>query len=322
MGDLIPAATSLADGSVVCIGVFDGVHRGHRAVVAQARAIADQVRATQDSVEIPVVAVTFDPHPRAVLRPEESRLTLGDVATRVRLLREAGCDAVLLVTFTPDVAAMSPEAFVQACLVNTLRAKAVVVGADFRFGARAAGDVNALTEIGTRLGFTVHPVSPVGHGELRWSSSTVRDLICVGDVAQAAEVLGRWYSLDGTVVAGERRGRELGYPTANVDVDPSRAIPADGVYAGWLRVDGQDMPAAISIGTNPQFAGQKRTVEAYAIDEQGLDLYGRSVECEFVARIRGQQVFDDVGGLLDQMADDVAASRRILRAGRGRALRD
>ena len=317
VADLLPADTSLSAGSVVCVGVFDGVHRGHQAVVRQARAVADAL-AAQDvaaggiATRIPVVAVTFDPHPRSVLRADEPSPSLCAVSTRVRLLRDAGCDAVLLITFTTAVAAMSATAFVQQCLVDTLRARAVVVGADFRFGARAAGDVALLTDLGTRSGFAVHPVASVGRAGQRWSSSGLRGLLARGDVAEAAEILGRWYAVEGTVVEGERRGRELGYPTANIDVDPGRALPADGVYAGWLSVDERRMPAAISVGTNPQFAGQTRTVEAYAIDEQGLDLYGRHAECEFVARIRGQQVFDDLAGLRHQMADDVAVSRRIL----------
>ena len=312
-GGLRPNDLSLAHGSVICIGVFDGVHRGHRAVIDHARRIADGL-AVPAGARVPVVAVTFHPHPRAVLQPSTAPASLSDIDTRVDLLREAGCAGVLVLPFTPELAAMSPEAFVEDVLVGRLAARAVVVGRDFRFGARARGDVDLLTQLGASEGFTVAAVGTAGDGEQRWSSSRARDQIAAGEVARAAEILGRPYSLTGTVVAGQRRGRDLGFPTANIAVDPGLVIPADGVYAAWAEVAGERWPAAVSVGTNPQFAGRERTVEAYLIDAADVDLYDRELTCAFVARVRGQLVFPTVADLVDQMHRDVEQCRALLAA--------
>ncbi|MDP3968388.1 MAG: bifunctional riboflavin kinase/FAD synthetase [Nocardioides sp.] len=293
--------------TVVTIGNFDGVHLGHQHVVRRAREVADDLGVGH------VVAVTFDPHPFAVLRPEHAPPTLTTVPTRVELLAAAGVDDVLVVPFSRDIAAWTPERFVEEILVVTLRARAVVVGANFRFGNRAAGDVATLREQGAIHDFVTDPVALDG-GPQVWSSTYVRNCLAAGDVEGAAEALGRPFTVRGTVSRGEQRGRELGYPTANVPTGGA-AAPADGVYAGWLtRGDtGERLAAAISVGTNPTFDGERdRRVEAYVLDRTDLALYGVEVEVAFVAHIRGMRRFDGVDPLLEAMAEDVVRTRSLL----------
>lgn len=295
---------------VVVIGVFDGVHRGHQSVVARACAVAAELHAE-------VVAVTFDPHPAAVLVPGRAPMLLTTVPTRVALLRAAGADRVHVVPFTSALSHQTPEEFVTGTLMALGPVVAVVVGEDFRFGHRAVGDVRTLTDLGAQHGFSVHPVTLIGDLELRWSSTRVRSLLVAGHVEAAAEILGRDYCVEGEVGHGDKRGRDLGYPTANLIVAAGTALPQDGVYAGWLRVDPhgaapQRHPAAISVGTNPQFAGTERRVEAYVLDRDDLDLYGKVVAVDFHQRLRGQLVFDSVAALVARMAEDVAACRAIV----------
>lgn len=210
------------------------------------------------------------------------------------------------------MAATEPEAFVEDLLVERLRVREVVVGEDFRFGHRARGTIDTLRAEGARLGFAVTALPLLGDGAERWSSTMARSLIAAGDVAAAAEVLGRAYRLDGTIVHGDHRGRELGFPTANLAWAHSPAVPADGVYAGWVTTATARMPAAISVGTNPQFDGRERRVEAYVLDRDDLDLYGQEIGVSFDHRIRGQLRFDDVAGLVARMGQDVATSRELL----------
>jgi riboflavin kinase/FMN adenylyltransferase len=293
--------------TAVVIGNFDGVHLGHRHVLGRARELADERSLT-------VVAVTFDPHPMAVLRPEHAPTTLTSLAVRSELLGSAGADAVLAVPFDRDVASWSPEEFVRRVLVDGLHAAAVVVGANFRFGHRAAGDVATLREQGERFGFIAEGI-PLDGGPQVWSSTYVRMSVAAGDVAGAAEALGRPYAVRGVVVKGDQRGRELGYPTANVPTDQMTAAPPDGVYAGWLRRLDTDetYPAAISVGTNPTFEGDRyRRVEAYVLDRTDLELYGVEVEVGFVDRLRGMVAFESIDGLLEQMKDDVDRARELL----------
>ncbi|MFZ0325374.1 MAG: bifunctional riboflavin kinase/FAD synthetase [Actinomycetes bacterium] len=299
--------------SVVAIGVFDGVHVGHRAILEHAR------RHSLALGGLPVVVVTFDPHPSEVVRPGSSPRQLATVEHRVALLGEAGADAVLVLPFTPELAALSPEDFVEQVLKNRLHAAAVVVGADFRFGHRAAGTVATLVGLGERLGFTVEGVTLVAGPDgaaTAASSSYVRQCVLEGDVHEAALVLGRPHRVEGVVVHGDHRGRDLGYPTANLGHDERAAVPADGVYAGWLVdrpwTDPVRYPAAISIGTNPTFAGRTRQVEAYALDRDDLDLYGHPVAFDFAHRLRATETFDSVDALLVQMAQDVVRARAIL----------
>ncbi len=293
--------------TAVVIGNFDGVHLGHRHVLARAREIADER-------SLFVVAVTFDPHPMAVLRPEHAPTTLTSLEVRAELLGDAGADAVLALPFDLDVANWTPEEFVERVLVDGLHAAAVVVGANFRFGHRAAGDVGTLRETGERFGFTAEGI-PLDGGPQVWSSTYVRMSVAAGDVAGAAEALGRPYAVRGVVVKGDQRGRELGFPTANVPTDTMTAAPPDGVYAGWLRrLDtGERYPAAISVGTNPTFAGDRpRRVESYVLDRTDLELYGVEVEVSFVERLRGMVAFEGVEKLVEQMKDDVDRARELL----------
>ena len=303
--------------SVVTIGVFDGVHRGHREVVrtavAQGRALG-----------VPTVVLTFDPHPSEIVRPGSHPPLLTTQRHRAELLASEGVDAVLVLPFSVEVSRWSPEEFIQTILVDALHARAVVVGGNFRFGHRAAGNVAYLQEVGDRFGFEVVPVSLKGpdgdSADNRFSSTRVRALIAEGAVAEAAELLGRPHRVEGIVVRGDQRGRELGYPTANVETVPFAAIPIDGVYAGWLITDADKPekafrhPAAISIGTNPTFDGADRRVEAHALDRDDLDLYGTHVAVEFAARIRDTLKFDSVPALLDRMADDCKRAREIVDA--------
>jgi riboflavin kinase/FMN adenylyltransferase len=300
--------------TAVVIGNFDGVHLGHQHVVRTAREIAD-------ASGLRVVAVTFDPHPMAVLRPDHAPVTLTDVDTRSRLLMEAGADDVFVLEFSRDIAAWTPEEFIERILVDGLHARHVVVGANFRFGNRAAGDVATLERAGAAGDFVVDGIALDG-GPQVWSSTYVRTCLTAGDVEGAAEALGRPYSVTGVVVEGDKRGRELGFPTANVPVGEI-AVPADGVYAGWLRVlpeegagpaaEPEALPTAISIGTNPTFAGMRdRRVEAYVLDRTDLDLYGRRVEIAFVGRIRGMVTFDGVESLVATIRDDVERTRSML----------
>lgn len=297
--------------TVVTIGNFDGMHLGHQHVVRRAREMAAQVGAEA------VVAVTFDPHPIAVLRPEHAPPTLTTMAVRLELLAAAGVDDVLVIPFSREIAAWTPQEFIDRIIVEALHAKAVVVGANFRFGNRAAGDCNLLRAAGLEQDFVVDEVSLDG-GPQVWSSTYVRTCLAAGDVTGAAEALGRPFTVRGVVVKGDQRGRELGYPTANVPLPAGAAAPADGVYAGRLTVlDGPDAgtayPAAISVGTNPTFDGEReRRVESYVLDRTDLALYDREVEVSFAERLRGMVRFDSVDDLLVAMADDVERARTVL----------
>jgi riboflavin kinase/FMN adenylyltransferase len=295
--------------SAVTIGNFDGVHRGHHAVL---RLVVDRARAAG----LRAVAITFDPHPLAVLYPDRAPEPLSTTDHKLELLAAAGIDAVLVMPFTPELAEWSPRRFVQEAIVDALGAKEVVVGSDTRFGYRNSGDVDTLRELGEEFGFSVQVVADLGRqgSERRWSSTWIRELVAEGDVAAAAEVLGRPHRVTGVVVHGDHRGRELGYPTANLETGSVGALPADGIYAGWLvRTPGAErLPAAISVGTNPTFEGTVRRVEAYVLGRDDLNLYGETVAVEFVERIRATVRFDGIEPLLEQMALDVARSREVL----------
>ncbi len=305
------------DGSVVTLGNFDGVHRGHRAVLGEVVSRAADGGLTS-------VAVTFDPHPLAVLFPERAPRLITTLDDRLQLLDDAGIDAVYVMEFTRALAAWTPERFVKDVFVDTLHARAVVVGLDTRFGVNNSGDVHTLLELGEKFGFEVVTICDQGDDSgqgprTRWSSTQVRGLLARGEVAAAAAVLGRPHQVSGVVVHGDHRGRELGYPTANLEQHCAGMVPVDGVYAGWLVRSGlsagdpdQTLPAAISVGTNPTFDGTQRRVEAYVLDRSDLDLYGESVTIEFVEHLRPTLRFDSVDELLVQMAQDVADSRALL----------
>ncbi|MFD4603757.1 bifunctional riboflavin kinase/FAD synthetase [Streptomyces sp. NPDC058464] len=297
--------------SVVTIGSYDGVHRGHQLIIRHA---VDRAR----ELGIPAVVVTFDPHPSEVVRPGSHPPLLAPHHTRAELMTELGVDAVLILPFTTEFSKLSAADFVVKVLVDKLHARAVVEGPNFRFGHKAAGNVEFLIEQGTVYDFEVEVVDLFVRGEAGggepFSSTLTRRLVAEGDMAGAREILGRPHRVEGVVVRGAQRGRELGFPTANVETLPHTAIPADGVYAGFLHAQGEVMPAAISVGTNPQFDGTERTVEAYAIDRVGLDLYGLHVAVDFLAYVRGQAKFDSLDALLEQMAEDVKRCRELVAA--------
>jgi riboflavin kinase/FMN adenylyltransferase len=239
---------------------------------------------------------------------------LTDIETRAALLHDVGVDDVFALPFDREIASWTPQEFAERILSDALHAAVVVVGANFRYGTRASGDVATLTRSGEELGFRAVGVALDG-GPQVWSSTYVRTCLATGDVAGAAQALGRPFVVRGVVVRGEERGRQLGFPTANVPTRAMIAAPADGVYAGWLRrLDtGERYPAAISVGTNPTFDGDReRRVESYALDRDDLELYGVEVEVSFVDRIRGMVRFDGVEALIETMRDDVARSHVIL----------
>jgi riboflavin kinase/FMN adenylyltransferase len=308
--------------SAVTIGNFDGVHLGHRAVLGRL------VR-TARAAGLAAVAITFDPHPLAVLHPDRAPAALTTLEHRLQLLADCGLDAVLVLGFTRELAAWSPQRFVDEVLVGALDARLVVVGHDMRFGHRNSGDVATLVELGEHRGFAVDVVDDLGAadagtaeregaGERRWSSTWVRTLLADGEVERAAQILGRPHRVTGVVVHGDHRGRELGYPTANLGQDSVGVVPADGVYAGWLVRLGdlgaadERLPAAVSVGTNPTFNGQQRRVEAYVLDRDDLELYGETVAVEFVRRLRPTLRFDGVEALVEQMGADVEDCRAVL----------
>ncbi len=296
--------------SVVTIGKFDGVHRGHQRIVARAAQLGRERN-------LPVVVVTFDPHPDEVVRPGSHPPFLTSARRSTELLASLGAEAVCVLPFTLEFSRLDPDEFVRTVLVEGLHAAAVVVGEDFRFGHKAAGDVQLLAKLGEKYDFTTEALPLLVADGMTASSTSIRQLLAAGDVAAAAKVLGRPHRVEGVVVRGHQRGRALGFPTANLEMPPHTAIPADGIYAGWLAsldADGRDVqrwPAAISIGTNPTFGEGEQTVEAYALDRDDLDLYGVHAAIDFTARLRGTRRFDSVGALVEQMCRDVEQARGL-----------
>jgi riboflavin kinase/FMN adenylyltransferase len=293
--------------SAVTIGKFDGVHAGHRAVIGE---LIDVSRARG----LTSVVITFDRHPLAQLDPGARPDALVSNEQKLELLAETGVDVTVFLRFDQALASMSPREFVSHVLVDICGTKVVMVGQDFRFGARGEGNIETLRTLGTEFGFDVDLIPEVKPGEARKVSSTwIRELLANGDVERAGELLGRAPSVRGMVVHGAARGRELGYPTANLSPESEGLIPADGVYAGWLTDGDRRYPAAISVGSNPTFAGvPPKQVEAYVLDEE-LDLYDHVVDVSFVSRIRGQVRFTGIEPLIAQMNADVEGVRTLLR---------
>ncbi|GAA4829650.1 bifunctional riboflavin kinase/FAD synthetase [Saccharopolyspora rosea] len=307
---------------VVTIGVFDGVHRGHQQLIQHAVRRARQL-------DLPCVLMTFDPHPSEVVRPGSHPAQLTTLRRRAELAEQLGVDVFCVLPFTREVSRIPAEEFVHEMLVERLHAAEIVVGENFTFGHKAAGNIALLAELGERFGFDVAPDSLVS-GRVRraddadgtsvtFSSTYIRSCIDAGDVVAAASALGRWHRLEGIVVRGAGRGgKELGFPTANLSTPPYAAIPADGVYACWFThrrrgaaEPSRTLPAAVSVGSNPTFSGTERTVEAYVLDVDA-DFYGEHVDLDFVRRLRAMERFDSVEELVRQMHEDVAETRRAL----------
>jgi riboflavin kinase / FMN adenylyltransferase len=306
--DVFAAGAYPADdvAAAVTVGVYDGVHLGHRHVLgrltdlAAARGLAS-------------VVVTFDPHPAQVVAPERARAMLTTLPRRLELLADVGVARCVVVGFDATVAAETPSEFVERLLVRELRAAAVVVGEDFRFGHGRAGDVALLAAMSGDGGYEVDPVALDAVDGVVVSSSRIRDALDAGDVAAAAAMLGRPHEVEGIVVRGDGRGRGLGFPTANLDVTAGLAVPAVGIYAGtWARPDGSTAAAAISVGRRPTFYDHGDVlVEAYLLDED-VDLYGERGRLGFVSRLRGEERFESVDALVRQIGRDVEATRVLL----------
>ena len=330
--------------TVVVIGNFDGVHRGHVGLLRLAKESEPNAR---------LVAVTFWPHPMSVVRPDQAPPLLCSLERRLELLTEAGVDDVTVVEFTPEVASWSPEEFVDRVL-RPLDPVRVVVGENFRFGFRAAGDVDLLAKLGatraepveaqsksTRAepveagpesmraepveappstgpgqGFVVDAVPLFSDGAQPSSSTLIRHAVADGDFGRVRELSDQVFRMSGFVVRGDQRGRQMGFPTANIIPAPGLAVPEDGVYAGWVtRLDTADAPrwpAAISVGTNPTFDGVQRRVEAYVLDRDDLELYDVEIAVDFYTRLRGQVKYRGMEALIEQMHADVEQVRHIL----------
>jgi riboflavin kinase/FMN adenylyltransferase len=298
---------------VATIGVFDGLHRGHQQIIARARQLAQER-------SLPTVLVTFTPHPSEVVRPGSHPPQLTTNTRKAELAAESGVDVVVFLPFTLEFSKLTPEEFIHEAVVAELHADAVVVGENFRFGHKAAGDVAMLADLGRRWGFQAEGVTLLAEAGRPISSTYIRSCVEAGDLGAAAHALGRPHRLDGVVVRGDQRGRGLGFPTANVRTASFAAVPADGIYAGrvvqideWgnTRAGMPALPAAISVGSNPTFEGRHRSVEAFVLDFEG-DLYGQNLGVEFVRRLRGMIKFDSVQDLVAQMAEDVVQTRQLL----------
>jgi riboflavin kinase / FMN adenylyltransferase len=293
--------------SVVTIGVFDGVHRGHQEIIGHA-----VKRARELGVQS--VVVTFDPHPSEVVRPGSHPPVLTEPARKAELIEQLGVDVLCVLPFTLEFSRLSAEAFVHDVLVAHLHAALIVVGENFRFGHRAAGDVDLLRRLGRTFGFAVEGAPLVADDSTVFSSTYIRSCVDAGDVTAAARALGRPHRVEGVVVRGDGRGRAIGFPTANLLTGQYAAVPADGVYAAWLvRGRGERLPAAVSIGTNPTFSGRERRVEAYVLDFDG-DLYGERLALDFVIRLREMRTYTGVEPLVAQIHEDVAQTREVLAA--------
>ena len=289
-------------GGTVAIGIFDGVHLGHQAILSRAQELSNGRG---------VIALTFDPHPTQVFAPDRAPTMLVSLERRVELLKHHGADAVVVIDFDRGFASKLPDEFVTEVLVKQLQIAGAVVGQNFTYGHRAAGKVSDLIAAGALYGFAAEEVPLKSSGGEPISSTRIREAIAHGDVATASQLLTRPHRLEGIVVHGEKRGREIGYPTANLGYSTaSNTVPSDGVYAGWLEVEGERWPSAISIGTNPTFAGERsQQVEAYALDKEGLELYDRGAVIDFGWRLRDTHKFDGLEPLLVQMKKDCDQAR-------------
>lgn len=305
---------------MLTIGTFDGVHRGHVELV---RRTVNEARKRR----LPSALITFDPHPAQVIRAGDHPAQLTTLARRAELVGQLGIDVFCVIPFTRELAKQSAEEFVHELLVSRLHVAKVLVGENFTFGHRATGNIDMLVELGKRFGFEAESVRLFAEHDVTVSSTYIRSVVAAGDVAAAAEALGRPHRVEGVVVHGDGRGRELGFPTANVAPPMYAAIPADGVYAAWFSISSPARPsapgskqnraslgrvaAAVSVGTNPTFSGRERTVEAYVLDKD-VDLYGQYVAVDFVRRLRDMWAFQSREELIDAIAKDVEDTRKAL----------
>ena len=300
----IGGASPTPAGSVVCIGAFDGLHRGHRALIDRARARANQLG-------LPLVVLSFEPLPREYFQPADPPARLLLPAAKFAGLRALGVDAVGLLRFNAAMQAMTADNFVQRALVEKLAAREVWVGPDFRFGHRRAGNVSLLERLGSEAGFATHALPLVDHGGERVSSTALRAAVASGDFVHAEALLGRPYAISGRVVRGRQLGRTLGYPTANIRLG-GRRPPAWGIFATRVHgVGSEPWPSVSSLGTRPTVDGVEPLLEAHLFDFDG-DLYGRRIEVEFVAKLRDELKFDDLPALVAQMDMDATAARAVL----------
>ena len=289
---------------VMTIGQYDGVHLGHQSLIRHTVREAN-------GAGVPSLILTFDPHPREVLKPGSHPPILTTLKRKAELIEKCGVDALCVMPFTLPFSKLSPQDFVHEVLLEHLHPAKVIVGNNFTFGAKAAGTVETLKELGDELGFDVEGLGLVGEGGHTISSTYIRSCVAAGQMRDASAALGRPHRIEGLVVRGDMRGRGLGFPTANLRPPMYTAIPADGVYAGWLHVRGLAKPAAISVGTNPTYSGQERHVESFLLDYDG-DLYGEQVQIDFIERIRGMIKFEKERDLIPAIEDDVSRTRTIL----------
>lgn len=291
--------------TAVTIGKFDGIHRGHQALIAALHSAADEHN-------LKTVLVTFDRHPDALLNPANLKLPLIGPRQKAALVADAGLDALLTLTFDDLLSQQSAQDFVQETLVDGLRAKIVIVGEDFRFGAGGAGDVALLQDLGQQLGFEVRVIPSATEAGLKVSTSTIRELLDLGDVAKAGSLLGRVHTTVGIIEHGLKIGRTIGFPTANMSREAEGYLPLDGVYAGWLVADGIRYPAAHSVGINETFQAVPRLVESHVLDRKDLDLYDKNVTLEYVDFVRPSAKFDGVDALVEEINRDLDKIRNIL----------
>lgn len=298
--DQVPA--SLID-PVVTLGNFDGVHRGHRRIF---ELLNDEARALGGGA----LVITFHPHPLKVLFPERAPLLITTLEERIELIRRCGVGHLLCIPFTTEFARRSADRFVDEVLVDRLAVRKVIVGEDFRFGRDRAGDLAFLRDRGEKHGFEVKTVQPIRLDGTEVSSTRIRQAIRAGEVRESARLLGRRYGIQGTVVTGDRRGKGLGFPTANLNTG-AELLPPNGVYAVWAQVEGEWLPGVASLGIKPTFAGSTYTIEVHIFDFGG-DIYGRPLRVDFVDRLREERSYPNVQALVEQIERDVQQARRVL----------
>ncbi len=306
-GDPLTWGPAPPSGSAVTIGVFDGVHRGHQAVLFGVAARAAELGGLEQ------VVLTFDRHPRSVVDPASAPALLTSLDQRIELLEDLEIDVVGVLPFE-QIRDSSPDDFVSKILVGAFGARLVAVGADFRFGRGRSGDVESLRQAGTEYGFEVDAIDLSSASGVPISSTTIRSRVRQGDVGAAADLLGRNFAIVGTVVMGDQRGRTIGFPTANVIPDPRFVVPKRGVYAAWVWIDDRHSPrhpAVVNVGIRPTFGGDTEVVEAHLLDFEG-DLYGQRIGIEMVSRLRDERVFDGVESLVAQIRVDADTARSLL----------